>query len=126
MTLFDKHTDDPVRQKIDQLKTLHAVGTRLNTGTVWRLTLDISRFGETATICLFRKTDTSGQAIMQTTVNIRPEQPLTSELEHQNFQNNLREHLNGLIALVQHLTSANAPSPNPVTEQNNLIGVIDK
>lgn len=119
MTQFDKNPEDPIQQKIDQIKHLYTTGKQLNAGNVWHLTMEISRFGETATVCLFPKSGNSGQAIMQTTVHIRPEKPLKTDIEHRNFQENLREHLNGLIALVQNLTGAHAPSPDPVTEQSN-------
>lgn len=127
MTQFDKHVDDPIQQKIDQIKHIHRIGTTLNADKngAWRVTMDIANLGATMTFCLFRRSDTMGQAILQTTVNIRPEHPLSTEIEHESFQANLREHLNGLIALIHDLTGIKVPEPDAVTQQNNLIGVIN-
>lgn len=115
--------NDPIRKKIDQLKYLSRIGKKLNAEGVWKLSLEFTRFCDQATVCLFRVADTSGQAILQTTVDIRPQQTLTTETEHESFNRHLDEHLTGLIALVQQLSGTKIPDFDAVAEQDKLIGV---
>lgn len=115
--------NDPITKKRNQLEQLSRLGKQLNAKGHWKLSLEFSRFGEQATVCLFRVSDTSGQAIVQTTVDIRPKAPLSTEIEHENFNRHVDEHLTGLLVLVKQLTGTEIPDYDPVAEQDQLIGV---
>lgn len=115
--------NDPITKKRNQLQQLSHIGKQLNAKGHWKLSLDITRFGDQATVCLFRTADTSGQAIVQTTVDIRPQTPLENETEHESFNRHVDEHLSGLLVLVKQLTGAELPDIDPVAEQEKWIGV---